>query len=446
MFDKDYQTPFGDMDFAVHEAPTPFESLQLRARSRVPSDLDTWEPGLPLAAFLATVDRKRLSGHDRVILLRARQKLLSHFTAALYADIASVADAMSEEFGDDPESASDAARMELRAALRLTRRSADIELELAGDLSGRLPEVAAAMAAGELDLRRARVLSDGTGHLNEEHARQVVDQVLDTAGQLTTGQLAASIRKLAMAVEPEAAENRYQAALDNRRVVREATVDGTANLLLMDCPPNRAGEAFNRINHIAQSLRVPGETRTMDQLRTDVALDLLCGNAAHKSTGKGTVTLHVDLKTLAELAANPGELAGFGPVVADIARQVTEEQKESEWRFRVTDSETGMPASVGTTRRRPNRRQQVNVELRDLTCVSPGCRMPAASCDLDHITPWARTHRTSIDCLAPLCRHDHVRRHLFGWTYMPIPGGDYLWTSRLGLTYTTSGRPPPGPG
>jgi hypothetical protein len=34
-------------------------------------------------------------------------------------------------------------------------------------------------------------------------------------------------------------------------------------------------------------------------------------------------------------------------------------------------------------------------------------------------------------------------RHKFGWTYKPIPGGDYLWTSRLGLKYTTSGRPPP---
>ena len=55
---------------------------------------------------------------------------------------------------------------------------------------------------------------------------------------------------------------------------------------------------------------------------------------------------------------------------------------------------------------------------------------------------WAHTGRTAADDLAPVCRHDHVVRHRRGWTYRPLAGGDYFWTSRLGLTHTTSGRPP----
>jgi hypothetical protein len=404
-----------------------------------------------LAAFLATVDRACLSGGDRVKLVRARQRLISHLTASLYADIASISEAMVDEFADDPEMAFESAAMELRAALRLTRRSAENELELATDLTERLPAIVEAMEDGRLDLRRARVLADGTSHLSGDQARMVVDRVVDTAGQSTTGKLAAKVRKLALSVEPEAAKNRYQQAAANRRFIRESTVDGTANLQLLDCPPNRAGEAFNRVNHIAKTLNVAGETRTLDQIRTDVALDLLCGRADCQKTGRGTVNLHVDLQTLAELAESPGELAGFGPVIADIARQVTEEQTDAEWRFRVTaspggeDNGTGLPVHMGTTRRRPNTEQQRHVELRDLTCVSPGCRMPAVECDLDHTTPYAHLPVTSTHGLAPLCRSDHVKRHKFDWTYLPLPDGDYLWTSRLGHTYTTSGRPPPKP-
>lgn len=409
----------------------------------LPGGMETWPLGPALAAIMSAVSPASVSGHDRVTMLRIHQRLASYFEAKALEDVASISDALVDACEGDVETAQEAAAMELRAALRLTRRSADLKLELAHEVTNRLPSVGRAMARGELDVARARVLAHGTCHLTEDQARKVVEKVVGTAGQLTTGQLAAKVRRLAMAVEPEEAEQRYQTAVEQRRVVRESTVDGTAHLLILDAAPNRVGEAFNRINHIAKALCSPGETRTLDQIRTDVVLDLLTGRSDYKTTGRGTVNIHVDLDTLTRLADSPGDLAGFGPVVADIARQVTAEQQDSEWRFRVTDPETGLPIHIGTTNRRANRPQERHVKLRDLTCITPGCRMPAAECDLDHTTPWVQLRRTSVDGLAPLCRHDHVGKHKFGWTYRPIPGGDYLWTSRLGHTYTTSGRPPP---
>jgi hypothetical protein len=226
-------------------------------------------------------------------------------------------------------------------------------------------------------------------------------------------------------------------------VVREATEAGTANLMILDASPDIAAEASNLINQIALGLKTRDEPRTLDQLRTDVALDLLSGRANGKSTGRGTIDIHVDLATLAELSDAPGDLAGYGPVIANIARQVTDDQKNAEWRWTATDPETGMVMHNGTTRRRPTADQTRHVESRSRTCVYPGCRMPARNSDLDHTKPWAETGHTTVDELCPLCRHDHCSRHKFGWTYIPIAGGDYLWTSRLGLKYTTSGRPPP---
>ena len=400
------------------------------------------EPGPELAAFLSVVDPAELSGYDQVLVLQAHQKMASHYAARTYQNIAELADLMVEIDGE-MEFGLDAAAMEIRAALRLTRRMAEVEIDFAHVLKHRLPAVGEALWSGEIDVRRARVLVNGTEHLTESQARQVVDEVIGRAPELTTGELRSKVQKLCLEIEPEEAKKRYECALNDRRLVREPTLDGTADIILSDIEPVRASAALDRINRLAQSLRVPGETRTMDQIRADIALDLLCGDSAHQTKRSGTVNIHVDLETLAGLAERPGELAGFGPVIADIARQVAEEQRGSNWRFRVTDPDTGMPVHIGTTRRRPDAGQERHVELRDLTCASPGCRMPATECDLDHIKPWAETGKTSVRDLAPGCRHDHVGRHRYGWTYEPLPGGDYLWTSRLGHRYTKSGRPPP---
>ncbi len=419
--------------------------LARHRRSALPRAVFEAEPGPALAAFLSVVDPAELSGHDQILVLKAHQRLVSHFQAKVYSDIAALTDVMFE-FEDDWELATDAAAMELRAAMRLTRRMAEIELDFAHELTHRLPRVAEALGSGAIDVRRARVLVDGTSHLSETDARLVVDETIDRAGQLTTGELRARVQKLCLAVEPEEAEHRYRTALEERKLVKEPTLAGTANIVLASVAPDKATKALDRINNIAKGLHVAGETGTIDQIRADIALDLLCGSPTYQGSNRGTVTVHVDLDTLAGLADRPGDLDGYGPVVADIARQVAETSMGAEWRFRVTDPITGQPVHMGTTRkRRHNAHQRRQVELRDLECVFSGCRMPAVDCDIDHTKTWEETHRTTIEDSAPVCRHDHVGRHKFDWKYQRISGGDYLWTNRLGHRYTKSGRPPPPP-
>jgi hypothetical protein len=199
---------------------------------------------------------------------------------------------------------------------------------------------------------------------------------------------------------------------------------------------------MRRINDLARSLKTADETRTLDQIRADVFLDLLDGHNSARGGRRGMVDIHVDLTTLTRLAEDPGELAGFGPVIADIARQVAENQPQAEWRWTLTHPDNGQVVDNGITRRRPTSRQRRHVEARNRTCVFPGCRMPAVDCDLDHSRPWAHGGPTTDRNLAPLCRHNHNTRHRCGWTYQQLPNGDYVWTSRLGHTYTTSGLPP----
>lgn len=411
------------------------------AGGALPLGLDGMEPSPALAAFLSSVEDVSLSGFDRIRVLKAYQRLVSFFQAQVFEGMASISDLMGE-LEADPEIANQSAAAEVGAALRLTRRAADSDLALAVDLKERLPEVWEALAAGQIDLRRARVIVHGTSHLSEAAARVVVGRVIEAAARLTTGQLNALLRRVCVQSDPVDATIRFREAVEGRRVVVEPSVDGTAHLYGLDLPPDRVEAAMRRIADLAQGLKTRDETRSLDQIRADIFLDLLAGHHLGRSGSRGVVDIHVDLTTLARLSEDPGELAGYGPVIADIARQVAENQPGAEWRWTLTHPDSGQVVDNGTTRRRPTSRQRRHVEARDRTCVFPGCRMPAANCDLDHRQPWARGGPTKVRNLAPLCRHNHNIRHRCGWTYKALPSGDYFWTSRLGHTYTTSGLPP----
>jgi len=181
----------------------------------------------------------------------------------------------------------------------------------------------------------------------------------------------------------------------------------------------------------------------MDQLRADLLLDVLQGHRRPGDTATGGgVHLHIDLATLAGLDDRPGKVAGFGPVIADVARRVADEQRRSQWAFSVTDPVTGDIVCSGTTRRRPTRPQQRRIDATYPTCVWPGCRMPSVDCDIDHRRPRAAGGCTHDHNLAPICRYHHPIRHQAGWTYQRLANGDHQWTSPLGRTYTTSGRSP----
>ncbi|HSK07213.1 MAG TPA: DUF222 domain-containing protein, partial [Acidimicrobiia bacterium] len=338
------------------------------------------------------------------------------------------------------------AASEIRAALVWTRRAADAHLDRARDLVERHPLIREALHRGVIDLPKTRVIIEQTSHLDELTARRVAGVALEKAALETTGQLRARIRRLVIAVDPDSARDRYQARLVDRRVVIEASEDGTANLFGLDLPADDTNAAIRRINRLARSAKTADDPRTIDQIRADILLDLLNGRQPGQSRGDGAVVdIRVDLTTLAGLDDNPAEIPGWGPVIADVARQVAEGQEKAEWRVVVTDPHTGRPVHVGTTQKRPTRRpttsQRRNIEAVALTCVFPGCRMPARDSDLDHRDAWADGGPTQEDNLEPLCRHDHRLKHA-GWKLEGLGTGEYCWTSPLGLKYTVDPRAP----
>jgi hypothetical protein len=86
----------------------------------------------------------------------------------------------------------------------------------------------------------------------------------------------------------------------------------------------------------------------------------------------------------------------------------------------------------------PSRTLQHLIRARNATCTAPGCRRPAARCDLDHTVPWDQGGRTCECGVAPLCRHHHRCKQAEGWRLeMPEPGV-LVWHTPAGRTYATT--------
>ena len=404
-------------------------------------ELESMPPGPFLAIVLESIDRSRLNGYDLVRLLRARERQLAHCQADGMSDMVEISYAAPGDSESNPDRLAEAfefASDEIRAALALTRRSADYRLSFADDLIRRVPRVWRMLSEGVIDVPRARVMSNGTAHLDEDEARGVIDEVADRAPRMTTGQLAALIRKLCVESDPEKAEKRVDRAKSERRFIVEATSDGTGNVHLLDIDLADAKAIGKRVNAHMISLRRDGDNRSHDNLRADIARDLFLGSDPTNG-GRGTFDMRVSLSTLAGLDEKAGENPGMGPVIADAARKYADMHPKADWQVTITDDH-GNVVDVVTTSRRPTKAISRFVNATQPTCSFPGCRVPAEDCDFDHLLPRCQGGETSARNGGPKCRHDHTLKD-HGWVHMRVEGVD-IWISPLGHTYIAQGQSP----
>ncbi len=335
------------------------------------------------------------------------------------------------------------AHLEVGTVLRLTRRSAERLTHLAWDLVHRLPNLLAMVDRGVLDVARARVIVDELVGLPDADARSVVEDLAERAPNLTTGQLRAAVRKAALAIDPDASEARFVQARGSRDVVLHQASDGTGTIEATGLAPDRAQAAMAHVNACARHLRRRGDQRTMDQLRADVFVDLLTGGGDAVATN---VTLAIDEASLISLIAGDGritaDLAGWGPVLDDVARQVLDRAEDGSWQVRVTDHDTHRTITSVATRRRPTAAQRRAVVADVPRCAFPGCRIPSEMCDIDHRVRATDGGPTLTGNLLPLCRHHHRAKDEGGWRYEAESNGVITWTSPLGQLVSVDPRGP----
>jgi hypothetical protein len=190
------------------------------------------------------------------------------------------------------------------------------------------------------------------------------------------------------------------------------------------------------------------------------------------------ISLTVPLATHLGLGDAPGMVAGFGPVDPNLARQLTTlaaadpltrccltitgdngqaighgclpgSRALNDLGFRPFTVTITPLAQVSCDHRQrepgyqPSRKLRHLIEARNATCTAPGCRRPAAHCDLDHTVPYDQSGPTCECNLAPLCRYHHRCKHSEGWQLEQPQPGVMRWTTPAGRHYTTSPGPCP---
>jgi hypothetical protein len=165
---------------------------------------------------------------------------------------------------------------EIALAMTLTRPGAARVFDLALAL-GRLPLTRAALAAGQIDERRAAVIADELTGLDDEHAAAVEALVIGKAATQTTGQLRPAVHRAVIAADPSAAKRRKEEALKDARVETNTSPSGTATLAGRDLPPAEVLAADKHLTVLARALKKTGAEGTMDELRARAYLHLLGG-------------------------------------------------------------------------------------------------------------------------------------------------------------------------
>ena len=169
--------------------------------------------------------------------------------------------------------------------------------------------------------------------------------------------------------------------------------------------------------------------------------------AAPVSAHRPLIHVTVPLTTLMGLHDEPGELAGYGPIPAPIARQIAADP-DCTWRRLLTDPVSGTLLDYGRRTYRPPAPLAGFLRARDGACRYPGCRRPAVACEIDHVQPWQHGGTTSEDNLCCLCVRHHNLKEQLGWQVLLHPDRQLEWITPTGHRYWSRPvdhrAPPPG--
>jgi hypothetical protein len=367
---------------------------------------------------------------------------------------------------------------EIACAGRLSDRTVQRRIDDADVLVSGYPQTVTAWAEGRISQGHVRCVVDAGTPLDDADRALLDAAAVPVCEAETAAGARHLLETLAEELNPRTFTERHRDARESRSVRVAPLPDGMAELIVIlpvtlarairdrltrqareivntrerarvDTAEAAAGVATGAVETGGESDEptfaeiVASDTRTIDQIRTDVLADMLltgCPGNDPTATGDGPGELgairaivQVTVPVLDLIGATDGEavLDDRSPVDADTARRLA--GGASGFDLILTHPVTGTVLAVD--RYTPTSTMQRFLRGRDQHCRFPGCRMPAVRCDIDHTHDHAHGGKTDLHNLAHLCRRHHTLKHATPWTVTQHPDGILQWTSPLGHTY-----------
>jgi hypothetical protein len=298
----------------------------------------------------------------------------------------------------------------LKARFRISGGEARRRVELARRLSA-LPEVAQALASGDISFDHARLLATASADLpqqfDDDHK-----VLIDAAKDLSPRNLRKALDYWRSAHEPEHLAEAERRAYDRRYLNASVTIGGALRLD-GDLDPEGGEVVLTALRALSEPAALdPTDHRTPQQRRADALVDICrhsldSARAPEAGGEKPHITLTVDLTTLEGRTGSTCELDETGVISAQAARRLACDAGLS----RVITHGASQPLDVGRrTRTIPPAIRRALV-VRDGGCVADGCdRLPRWT-DAHHVVHWVDGGPTSLDNLQLLCRRHHRMAH-----------------------------------
>lgn len=352
----------------------------------------------------------------------------------------------------------------------------------------RATPVRAALARGELSWHRAWHVTGATQDVPAAAIETIVAKLVapyparsvhGVGGLLVPQQIFTSRLRYQLAKVLTRAEQ-HESNLASRAVTTTVDAEFGTGALTVSGHAARVTGAHERVDGIARNLRRGGDKRTLNQLRSDIALDLilygqipavapdLLGTAggttareAGSSVGAGSsagaasfdpalfggvlpparVDVVVPLSVLIGASDEPGMVtcgdeqhwlaAAF---VRDIAFAAG-----STWRRLVTDPVTGHLRDLSFPGYQVTGELRERIFARDRISRAPGRTRPARLCDTDHDIDHHLGGPTSESNVSAKDRRGHNHKTRRTWHSERAPGtdGEIVWTTPTGRRYAT---------
>lgn len=396
-------------------------------------------------------------------------ELLKNATSAAQARVTMLAAERLREQATDagtPQATADkGVAQQLALARRESPHAGSRHIGFARALVLEMPAVHAALTAGLVNEWTATQIVKETACLSLEH-RQMVDAHL--AGRLGNDShraIIAAAKAKAYELDPYSVVRRGRKAVGDRRVSVRPAPDVMA--IVSGYVPVAQGVAcYKALDEAAKAAKSAGDERSLDQLKADIFVERLTGQAVASDVSI-EVGLVITDKSLLGLDETPANVEGYGPIPAPLARDLLREhlgddsaapeedqgeqprrevlaRKAIIWLRRLyTDPATGVLTCQDDRRRLftgPLRRFLV---ARDQVCRTPWCDAPVRH--VDHVLPWARGGRTTADGGEGLCEACNYAKETAGWSHevVDLPDGTHTVKITTPSGHTYYSQPPP---
>ena len=399
-----------------------------------------------------------LSDSERIDMLRALEELAC--AAAGAQAVVTVDFDASQRAAQAAEGVS--ARLQGRGVagqVALARRESpwrgQMHLGVAKILHAEMDHTFAALRDGRITEHRAVVMVQETAFVSKEH-RIAIDRALAADPEVLAGfgdrELVAEIGRIAYQLEPGSVLERRRKAESDRRVTLRPAPD-VMSQLSATLPVSQGVAVFAALSKEADRLRALGDDRSRGQLmadllvaRTTLAQPAVPGGPPVVPTA---INLVVSDKTLLCGGDEPGHIAGFSQVPADLARQLAHDTLDAGcklWLRRLYASPDGRLVAMDSRARLFPKLLAKLLIFRDRICRTPWCGAPIRH--LDHAVDHDKGGETSAGNGQGLCEACNHTKQAPSWRAGPAPGippsGQAIQTTTpTGHTYVS--RPPQAP-